>query len=186
MLIVLVSRRGNGMGWCVLLRLDVVCHWLFIYSFCFSRTRAISQLQSSTTKAWFSFLVGRGSSNTKVFQSSSDIQQHLLLSRFRWGSALPRGGGVLPAKAAFIGGDPVPSSSSHCGLGQTRIGPFIGGHRWPSIIIITYQVKCTGGNWRARSSVLTGHWGNHSPLALIINHSPVSTGLLLMIIAFIC
>ena len=39
--------------------------------------------------AWFSFLVDRGSSNTKVFRSSSDIRQHLLLSRFRWGSALP-------------------------------------------------------------------------------------------------
>ena len=73
---------------------------MFIYSFCFSRTRAITQLQSSTTKAWFSFLVGRGSSNTKVFRSSSDIQQHLLPTRFHWGSALPSGQ-FLPAK----GGD---------------------------------------------------------------------------------
>ena len=44
-------------------------------------------LQSQTLG--FSFLVGRGSSNTKVFRSSSDIRQQLLLSRFRWGSALP-------------------------------------------------------------------------------------------------
>ena len=58
------------------------------------------QLQSSKPNAWFSFLVGRGSSNTKVFRSSSDIRQQLLLSRFRWGSALPSGQ-FLPAK----GGD---------------------------------------------------------------------------------
>ena len=50
--------------------------------------------------AWFSFLVGRGSSNTKVFRSSSDIRQQLLPTRFHWGSALPSGQ-FLPAK----GGD---------------------------------------------------------------------------------
>ena len=52
-------------------------------------------LQSQTLG--FSFLVGRGSSNTKVFRSSSDIRQQLLPTRFHWGSALPSGQ-FLPAK----------------------------------------------------------------------------------------
>ena len=49
------------------------------------------QLQLSKPNAGFSFLVGRGSSNTKVFRSSSDIRQQHLLLRFHGGSTLPLG-----------------------------------------------------------------------------------------------
>ena len=128
---------------------------MFIYSFCFSRTRAILQLQSSKPNAWFFLPCGP---RQLQYKSISVLKRHsttattsTLLRRKRAAT----GGGVLTAEAASIGfcrlrlasvgGDPVPSSSSsRCGLEQTRIGPFIGGHRWPSIIIIFYQVKCTG------------------------------------------
>ena len=64
----------------------IIHHVIYLFS---SVERAVLQLQLSKPNAGFSFLVGRGSSNTKVFRSSSDIRQQLLPSRFRWGSALP-------------------------------------------------------------------------------------------------
>ena len=125
--------------------------------------RANTQLQSSKPNAWFSFLVGRGSSNTKVFRSSSDIRQHLLPTRFHWGSALPSGQ-FLPAKAAFIGGDPVPSSSSHCGLGQTRIGLLPaanGGRRSSSSLIRSSALDRIEGQGQVYLLAIEGtivHW----------------------------
>ena len=75
----------------------IIHHVIYLFSLV---ERAFLQLQSSKPNAWFSFLGDRQAAQYKSISVSSDIRQQLLLSRFRWGSALPSGQ-FLPAK----GGD---------------------------------------------------------------------------------
>ena len=64
----------------------IIHHVIYLFSLV---ERAFLQLQSSKPNAGFSFLGDRQAAQYKSISVSSDIRQHLLLSRFRWGSALP-------------------------------------------------------------------------------------------------
>ena len=82
---------------------------MFIYSFCFSQTCRFHNYKHQQPDAWFSFLVGRGSSNTKYFgpQATFDNIYYFYASteeaRCHWGRRFNSGGGFYRLLSASVG-----------------------------------------------------------------------------------